>query len=52
MFLVDANLLIYSSITSSVDHGTAKKWLDDRLRLFATILGLAMMQLATNGNLG
>jgi uncharacterized protein len=31
MILVDANLLIYSRISSLPQHAAAKRWLDDRL---------------------
>ncbi len=37
MILVDANLLIYSSIKSTPNHAAAKKWLDDRLNSDAPI---------------
>lgn len=31
MILVDANLLIYSHVTSFPQHAPAKSWLDERL---------------------
>lgn len=31
MILIDANLLVYSSITSTPQHEQAKRWLDERL---------------------
>lgn len=31
MILIDANLLVYSSVSSSIQHEPAKRWLDDRL---------------------
>ena len=31
MILIDANLLVYSSVTSLAQHGSAKSWLDKRL---------------------
>lgn len=37
MILVDANLLIYGSVTSSTNHKAAKNWLDERLNSEAPV---------------
>ena len=53
MILVDANLLVYASITSMTQHENAKRWLDERLNgeapvglPWASLLGF--LRLTTN----
>src|SRR3990172_3089538 len=37
MILVDANLLVYAHVASTVQHDAAKKWLDDKLNATAFV---------------
>jgi uncharacterized protein len=56
VILVDANLLVYASISSFPQHGAARSWLDDRLNGSARIglpwaSLLAFLRLVTNARI-